>query len=80
MSYYRALPKDTDCAPYTLKYWRTKMNLQAAINTFQATTFEMLLVRLFGKRRTEKDLNGELTIATFRGKEYLIDYLRGIDA
>jgi hypothetical protein len=56
------------------------MHIIAAINTMRATGFEMFLVRLFGSRRTEKDLNGEVTIATLRGKEYLIDYLRGFDA
>jgi hypothetical protein len=57
-----------------------KMNLQAAINTMRATFFEMLLVRLFGSRREEHDLDGKATIATFRGKKYLVDYLRGFDA
>lgn len=50
------------------------MYFKEALNTITATPWELLKVRLFGKKVTAKDRGDWVTFRIYKGKYYLMDY------
>ena len=50
------------------------MNLKAAFNTMKASSFQIWMAQIFGRKRIFCDPQGKTKLAYWRGKYYLINF------
>ena len=51
------------------------ITIVGALNSTTASSFTLMLVQLFGEKKTRTGEDGTITVARWRGKYYLLDYV-----
>lgn len=55
---------------------REKYYINEAWNTLLATRWQLLLVRIFGRKRITRSIDGDVILREWRGKLYFVGFVR----